>query len=75
MVRPAAACSCLGELRTVPDFDEDLVGTWTLSGNTVHLEHEADTFLRDVPLTLQGELLSGEYSTANVVVRAVLVRD
>jgi hypothetical protein len=57
------------------DFDRDLTGAWTLSGDTVRFEHDADTFLRDVPFTLSGNLLSGEYTSGDVVVRAVFVKD
>ena len=57
------------------DFDRDLTGTWTLAGDTVRFEHEADTFLRDVPFTLSGDLLTGQYTSDEIVVRAVFVKD
>ena len=33
------------------DFDESLAGTWILQGVIVELDHDADTFLRDMPFT------------------------
>lgn len=55
------------------DMDEDLTGTWTLRGNRVSLDHEADTFLRDMDLFVDGGRLEGE-ETWSVTVRVELVR-
>lgn len=55
------------------DMDEDLTGTWTLQGDRVSLDHEADTFLRDMDLYFDGERLEGE-ETWSVTVRVELVR-
>jgi hypothetical protein len=33
------------------DLDEDLTGTWTLTGQTVTFDHAADTFITDVEFT------------------------
>lgn len=55
------------------DMDEDLTGTWTLQGNRVSLDHEADTFLRDMDLFFDGERLEGE-ETWSVTVRVELMR-
>jgi hypothetical protein len=55
------------------DMDEDLTGTWTLQGNRVSLDHEADTFLRDMDLVFDGERLLGE-ETWSVTIHVELVR-
>lgn len=55
------------------DMDEDLTGTWTIQGNRVSLDHEADTFLRDMDLFFDGERLEGE-ETWSATVRVELVR-
>jgi len=55
-------------------FDGDLAGTWTLSGTTVRLQHAADTFLRDMPLTVAGNQLTGDATFSGVRVRLVLQR-
>ena len=36
-----------------PVFDADMAGTWTLNGNVVDFTQTADTFVRDMPFTLQ----------------------
>ncbi len=56
------------------DFDADLTGTWTLSGQTVDLDHPADTFLRDMSLTADGSRLTGQATFAQVTVRVVLAQ-
>lgn len=35
------------------DIDADLAGEWSISESVVHLSHEADTFLCDLPLTIR----------------------
>lgn len=55
------------------DMDLDLTGTWELAGDQVMLSHEADTFLRDLPLTVRGERLVGE-RTWSLTVHVELVR-
>jgi hypothetical protein len=54
-------------------MDESLEGTWSLSGDQVSLEHEADTFLRDMDLLLDGDRLVGE-ETFSMTIRVELVR-
>lgn len=49
------------------DIDEDLVGTWSLHGGVVRLSHEADTFLRDLDLTVDGNRLVGEHTWSRTV--------
>ncbi len=58
----------------VPDFDENLAGTWALVDGRVVLSHAADTFLRDMPLTLEGDRLVGDQRFGGVRVRVVLQR-
>lgn len=55
------------------DIDEDLTGTWTLQGTRVSLDHEADTFLRDMDLFFDGDRLEGE-ETWSVTIRVELLR-
>jgi hypothetical protein len=54
------------------DFDEDLTGTWELSGTTLRLRHAAATFLRQVVFSLVDSRLSAEETFGGVVVRVVL---
>ena len=53
---------------------QDLTGTWSLSGSTVSLSLTADTFLRDVSLTVGPDRLSGDRDFSGVRVRVVLVK-
>lgn len=57
------------------DFDQNLSGGWSVANDTVRVEQQADTFLRDIPLVLHGNLLSGEFSGPEGTVRVVLVKD
>ena len=56
------------------DLDADLAGTWTLNGNTVTLSSSADTFVRDMPLTVSGETLVGDRTFDGVRIRVTLTR-
>lgn len=58
----------------VPDFDEDLTGTWRIEGGQIHLEHDADTFLRDLPFDLDDERLVADDLVGGVRVRLELER-
>jgi hypothetical protein len=58
----------------VPDFDADLTGTWTIEDGVVHLDHDADTFLRDMPFQLDGNRLVGDEQFGGVRVRLELQR-
>jgi hypothetical protein len=42
------------------DFEANLTGTWQLAGGAVTLTHDADTFLREMPLTVVGGRLEGD---------------
>lgn len=55
-------------------FTADLTGTWSVAGNVITLTHGADTFLRDMPLTVKGDRLEGDRTFGNVRVRLSLVR-
>jgi hypothetical protein len=54
------------------DFEADLEGTWTLRGDTVQLAHEADTFLRDMPLIASGKELRGDETFGDTRVELAL---
>lgn len=56
------------------DIDEDLTGTWSLFGDKISLEHEADTFLRDMDLLIDGDRLEGERAFGEVTIRVELLR-
>jgi hypothetical protein len=56
------------------DFDADLAGTWSKTGDTISLRHAADTFLRDMPLLENGDQLVGDRTFGTVRVRLTLVR-
>ena len=58
----------------VPDFDEDLTGTWRIEGGQIHLEHEADTFLRELPFELDDERLVADDLVGGIRVRLELER-
>lgn len=57
------------------DLDADLAGIWTLSDATVMLSHEADTFLRDMPLTATKNALSGSATFISATVSVVLTKE
>ncbi|NUO64162.1 MAG: hypothetical protein HOQ11_01000 [Gemmatimonadaceae bacterium] len=54
------------------DLDDDLTGTWSQSGSTVQLSHPADTFLRDMPLTMQNGKLVGDRTFGTLRVQLTL---
>jgi hypothetical protein len=56
------------------DFEANLTGTWQLAGGAVTLEHDADTFLRDMPLTVIGGRLEGDETFDGARVRLTLQR-
>ncbi len=56
-------------------IDADLTGTWTLRDSVITLAHPADTFLREMPLTVRGtDRLEGDRTFGRVRVRLVLRR-
>ena len=56
------------------DLDADLVGTWTLSAGTVRFTQAADTFLRDIAFTVNGQTLVSQDSAGGAVFDIVLSR-
>jgi hypothetical protein len=56
------------------DIDEDLTGTWTFEGSTVRMQHEADTFLRDMTFDYDVDVLMGEQTFSGSTIRVVLRR-
>ena len=56
------------------DVEESLTGTWHLAGSAVTLEHDADTFLRDMPLTMVIDRLEGDRAFGGTRVRLTLQR-
>ena len=54
------------------DFDEDVTGTWELSGTTLRLRHTAATFLREMTFSVAPSRLSAEETFGAVMVRVVL---
>ena len=58
----------------VPDFDEDLTGTWRIEDGRIHLEHDADTVLRDLPFELEDDRLVADDMVGGVRVRLELDR-
>lgn len=57
------------------DFEANLTGTWQLADGAVTLEHDADTFLREMPLTIVGGRLEGdETDNSGTRVRLTLQR-
>jgi hypothetical protein len=60
---------------TVPgELNANLAGSWTLNGTTVSLNHTADTFLRDMPLQLQGNTLVGDQTFSGTRVEVTLTK-
>jgi len=53
---------------------EGMAGTWTLDGGTVHISQPADTFIRDLPLAVDGDKLTGNATFDDVQVHLVLSR-
>jgi hypothetical protein len=58
--------------RAGSDFDEDLAGSWSLTGATLELDHAAETFLREMQLGVAGSRLTGAETFGGVTVGVVL---
>ncbi|PYO93153.1 MAG: hypothetical protein DMD62_10755 [Gemmatimonadetes bacterium] len=52
----------------------DMLGTWTLSGKTVHFTQNVDTFVRDMDWIASESGLSADKTFGSVRVRATLKR-
>jgi hypothetical protein len=57
------------------DVNEDLSGTWTLSGQSVHLSFPAATLIRDMTLRVEDNQLVGEESFEDTRLQLVLTRN
>jgi hypothetical protein len=57
------------------DFDQILIGDWSLSGNTITFDMPAvDTFIRDMPWTVTENTLSGDHTFSGTRIRVVLTK-
>jgi len=57
------------------DFDQLLIGDWTLSGNTITFDMPAvDTFVRDMPWIVTENKLSGDHTFSGTRIRVVLTK-
>ena len=57
------------------NVNESMAGSWTLNGNTVTFNQSADTFVRDMPFTLQGDgTLVGDATFGGVRIQITLTR-
>jgi hypothetical protein len=56
------------------DLDEDLTGTWTLTGQTVTFNQTADTFIRDAEFAAGRNTLTGEGTVDGVSIFLQLVK-
>jgi hypothetical protein len=63
-----------GEREQGVNLDMDLAGTWSANGDIVTLDHEADTFLRDMLFHVRSGGLEAEEVFSEVTVRLVLDR-
>lgn len=54
--------------------EDNLVGTWTLTGDRVRFSHAADTYLRDTEFRVEGNTLVSELSERGTTIRTVLTR-
>ena len=73
-----------GHMHIVPagglaPVDADLTGTWrqigsAATGSGVDLDHAADTFLRDMPLTFSGTILRGDRTFGPTRIQLILTR-
>ena len=54
------------------DLDADMAGTWTLTGRIVNFDQTADTFVRDMPFTVESNRLRGEATFSGTTIRVTL---
>ena len=64
-----------GGVGGAPAVDEDLAGTWTLSGTTVTFSPANSTLLTDVDFTVGPTTLTGEGVYMGAVLHLVLTKD
>jgi hypothetical protein len=56
------------------DLEEDLSGTWTLSGRSVRFSQSANTFIRDAVFTVGPNTLTTEGTFGDTTLRLVLTK-
>ena len=56
------------------NLDEDMAGTWTLTGNTVQFDQSADTFVRDVSFVATENRLTGDDVFGGTTLHVVLTK-
>ena len=56
------------------DIDQDLTGTWTLTGSSVNFQLASDTFIADVPFTAEPNRLRAEGDFSGATLRVVLTK-
>jgi hypothetical protein len=64
-----------GGVGGAPAVDEDLAGTWSLSGTTVTFSPSASSLLSDVDFAVGPNTLTGEGVYQGAVLLLVLTRD
>jgi hypothetical protein len=60
---------------TNPDHDEDLTGTWTLTGSKVMFSPRGPSVLRFAQFTAAPDQLTGQRILSGQTLRLVLIRD
>ena len=58
----------------LPDLEADMAGTWTLTGDTVRFEQNADTFVRQLPFQIGPDRLDGEATIGPTTLHVSLTR-
>jgi len=56
------------------DFDVDMAGTWTLTGDTVRFSQTADSFVRDMAWIAGENVLSGDHTLGDDRVVAAVMK-
>ena len=56
------------------DFNADMAGTWTLSGNSIQFDQAADSFVRDMPFLAVENRLTGDHTFGDTRVRLALAK-
>ncbi len=64
-----------GHLTVPGNVDEDLAGTWTLSGNTVTFSQTAGTLIQDATFTAEENRLTGNGTFNGLALLVVLTKN
>ncbi len=56
------------------DFNADMVGTWTLSGDSIQFDQAADSFVRDMAFAALENRLTGDHTFSGTRVRLALTK-